>query len=531
MLEKNKMKLSELYTELRKEYDEVEHNNDMFIFPKKSINIKNKGTIKFIKKSSDGKYYAECKEEIVLKMTPDHKMTLTNGQDVEAKELVLGDKIYGSEDGSKVYEVSSIKTDDVKWYSYDVTTESAHFMANGLYSHNCRSWLSDLWEDNVYPVDKPFYWQEITEANEQFKGAYDKNFDYSRGFGEYSPIPLDKHVVLNFRGNSGWVVAHDEKTITIREPKVYGRWNMGVVTLNIPKVALDAKEKGIDFWENLDKYLELVRRSLLFRWETLKDLCHAYNSPILWMHGGYDRADANATLEEIHKAHPGRSSISVGFVGLSETCWIVKGVPNTSDEGMDFSKQILAFMNKKCDEWKPVDHVNYSIYGTPEESTTKKFAECLSTYGFIEHVNDKGYVVNSYHIDPKEHIDAFKKLKIESEYLSLCKGGAISYIEVAPLFKNKQALLSLITYIWETIAYGEINTKIDICYACGYEGEIPLIKTGAAKFQFKCPHCGNEDESKMSCTRRTCGYPGEANNGNMNSGRLDDIYNRWVHVS
>ena len=233
----------------------------------------------------------------------------------------------------------------------------------------------------------------------------------------------------------------------------------------------------------------------------------------------------------VMKHEPAFTSISLGYVGLYETCMALTGESNTSAKGQKTSSKILQYLNKKCEEWKEEDHLGYSIYGTPEEALTYKFASALAKdFGLIEHITDKEYVVNSYHVDPREDIDAFLKLKIEGQYLALSSGGAVSYIETPDMQKNPEAIIVVIQYIHEHIMYAEVNTKLDTCYNCGYQGELKMIKTENGDFRFVCPVCGCDDPDKQLVTRRICGYMGVVNAGNVNKGRGDDIFNRTLHL-
>ena len=244
-----------------------------------------------------------------------------------------------------------------------------------------------------------------------------------------------------------------------------------------------------------------------------------------------EESEIDEKLISLMEKYPQRASISLGFVGLYETCVALIGQSNTTDEGRKLSKEILAYMNQKCYYWKEQDKINYSIYGTPEEALTYKFALAnRRDFGLIEHITDKDYVVNSYHVDPRETIDAFTKLEIEGEYLALSAGGAVSYVETGDLTKNIEVIVKIIQWMYEHIVYAEINRIVGVCYECGHEGDMQLVKTENGVFQFICPHCGNTDDSKMNVKARLCGYLGQVNAGNTNKGRMDDIYNRKIHL-
>ena len=408
----------------------------------------------------------------------------------------------------------------------------------------CRSFLAPIWEERRYPRNTKFYWQYVTSNNIQYEGAPGRNIDFNRKI-EYSVLPhfdANCDIAINFRGNTGWLKETTDEEVVVLQPIVYGRFNMGVVTVNLPHCALSAvksvKDNNMDskylkdeFYRILDERLEICHKALLTRWESVKNI-KAKNSPILWQHGALARLDEEDTIGDwVMKHEPAFTSISLGYVGLYETCMALTGESNTSAKGQKTSSKILQYLNKKCEEWKEEDHLGYSIYGTPEEALTYKFASALAKdFGLIEHITDKEYVVNSYHVDPREDIDAFLKLKIEGQYLALSSGGAVSYIETPDMQKNPEAIVVVIQYIHEHIMYAEVNTKLDTCYNCGYQGELKMIKTENGDFRFVCPVCGCDDPDKQLVTRRICGYMGVVNAGNVNKGRGDDIFNRTLHL-
>lgn len=408
----------------------------------------------------------------------------------------------------------------------------------------CRSFLAPIWEERRYPRNTKFYWQYVTSNNIQYEGAPGRNIDFNRKI-EYSVLPhfdANCDIAINFRGNTGWLKETTDEEVVVLQPIVYGRFNMGVVTVNLPHCALSAvksvKDNNMDskylkdeFYRILDERLEICHKALLTRWESVKNI-KAKNSPILWQHGALARLDEEDTIGDwVMKHEPAFTSISLGYVGLYETCMALTGESNTSVKGQKTSSKILQYLNKKCEEWKEEDHLGYSIYGTPEEALTYKFASALAKdFGLIEHITDKEYVVNSYHVDPREDIDAFLKLKIEGQYLALSSGGAVSYIETPDMQKNPEAIIVVIQYIHEHIMYAEVNTKLDTCYNCGYQGELKMIKTENGDFRFVCPVCGCDDPDKQLVTRRICGYMGVVNAGNVNKGRGDDIFNRTLHL-
>ena len=431
-------------------------------------------------------------------------------------------------------------------------------------SMGCRSLLGPTWELKTYPVNTKFYYVSAFDkiidypkcdiSKEYFEGLTLENMSntdfencaYPYGhFVEaksFESLPNGKYPIglyrINFRGNTGWLIEKNDTEVKICEPIVYGRWNNGVITINIPHVALEAKkeveENGGDpvdkFFEIFTERMELVHEGLKVRYDYCKNIV-AKNSPILWQHGALARMDENKTLGEYMEEHPTLCTISVGYVGLYETCEALIGESNTTENGRALSKRILEYMNTLCNTWKANDKINYAIYGTPEESLTYKFAMAnRKDFGLIDKVTDKDYVVNSYHVDPREEIDAFKKIKIEGEYLALSSGGAVSYVEILDHTYNVEAIISIIQWMHKNIVYAEFNKKIAVCHVCGHEGGIELIKTENGDFKFICPNCGNSDDNKMDVTARLCGYLGKVNAGNTNKGRLDDIYNRVVHT-
>lgn len=408
----------------------------------------------------------------------------------------------------------------------------------------CRSFLSPVWELRTYQRDKEFYWQYTDKNNVYYDGAPGKNINFNKKLN-HSKLPdfdSKKEVAVLFRGNTGWITKTTENEVEILQPIVYGRFNMGVVSINLPHVALSAvksvKENNIDstylmkeFYRILDERLEICHKALLVRWNSVKNI-KAKNSPLLWQYGALARLDENDKVGDwIMKHEPAYTSISLGYMGLYETCVALIGESNTTLRGQETSKKILQYLNDKCNEWKEVDKIGYSIYGTPAENLTGKFASSLQKdFGLIKDITDKDYVVNSYHVDPRENIDAFSKLTIEGNYLALSSGGAVSYIETSDMQKNPEAVVSVIQHMHNTIMYSELNTKLDSCNNCGYQGELKITKTKDGDFRFTCPRCGCDDPDKQLITRRICGYLGTVNGGNSNKGRLDDIYHRVVHL-
>ena len=292
----------------------------------------------------------------------------------------------------------------------------------------------------------------------------------------------------------------DPKT---NEPKYYGRFNQGVVTINLPDVGLSADHDFDKFWDIFETRLELCHRALRLRHQRLKGTL-SDASPIHWQHGALARLAKGETIDRL--LYNGYSTLSLGYAGLYECVKAMTGKSHTDPEAKDFALAIMQKMNDKCAEWKAAENIDYSLYGTPIESTTYKFAKALQKrFGVIEGVTDKNYITNSYHVHVSEHINAFDKLKFESEFQRLSPGGAISYIEVANLTNNIPAVISVMQYIYDNIMYAELNTKSDYCQVCGWDGEIQIKENEDGKLIWTCPNCGNTDKNKMNIARRTCG--------------------------
>ena len=308
------------------------------------------------------------------------------------------------------------------------------------------------------------------------------------------------------------------------KPKYYGRFNQGVVTINLVDVACSSKGDEKKFWEIFDERLELCHKALRCRHERLKGTL-SDAAPILWQYGALARLEKGETIDKL--LYGGYSTISLGYAGLYECVRYMKGVSHTDEHGKDFALAVMQHMNDKCAEWKADENIDYSLYGTPLESTTYKFAKCLQRrFGVIEGVTDKGYITNSYHVHVSEEIDAFTKLKFESEFQQLSPGGAISYIEVPNMQDNLQAVIRVMQYIYDHIMYAELNTKSDYCQECGYDGEIMIVEDDG-KLVWECPHCGNRDPEKLNVARRTCGYIGTQF---WNQGRTEEIRDRVLHL-
>ena len=306
--------------------------------------------------------------------------------------------------------------------------------------------------------------------------------------------------------------------------KYYGRFNQGVVTINLPDVALSSGGDEDKFWSILDERLELCHRALMCRHERLKGTISDV-SPILWQYGALARLEKGEVIDKL--LFNGYSTISLGYAGLNECVKYMTGKSHTDPEAKPFALQIMTRLNDACKTWKAASNIDFSLYGTPLESTTYKFAKALQRrFGVIPGVTDKNYITNSYHVHVTEEINAFDKLQFESEFQALSPGGAISYIEVPNMQNNLTAVLRVIQFIYENIIYAELNTKSDYCQVCGWDGEIEIVEEGD-KLVWKCPQCGNTDQSKMNVARRTCGYIGSQF---WNQGRTQEIRDRVLHL-
>lgn len=308
------------------------------------------------------------------------------------------------------------------------------------------------------------------------------------------------------------------------KPKYYGRFNQGVVTINLVDVALSSGGDTTKFWDIFDERLELCHRALRARHERLKGTPSDV-APILWQYGALGRLKKGEPIDKL--LYGGYSTISLGYAGLYECVKYMTGKSHTDDAAKPFALSVMQRMNDKCNEWKKAENIDYSPYGTPLESTTYKFAKALQKrFGIIEGITDKNYITNSYHVHVAEDIDAFTKLKFESEFQKLSPGGAISYVEVPNMQDNLEAVMSLLGFIYDNIMYAELNTKSDYCQECGYDGEIKIVKD-KGKLLWKCPKCGNTDQSKLNVARRTCGYIGTQF---WNQGRTQEIADRVLHL-
>lgn len=310
------------------------------------------------------------------------------------------------------------------------------------------------------------------------------------------------------------------------QPKYYGRFNQGVVTINLPYIALMAKGNLDDFWHHFDEKLELCHKALQQRHErltgTLSDA-----APILWQHGALARLNKGEKIDKF--LHGGYSTISLGYAGLWECVYALNGHKLTEPEGEALGLKIMQTLNEYTAKWKAAENIDYSLYGTPMESTTYKFAKALQRdFGIIEGVSDRNFITNSYHVHVEEKIDAFSKLAFESKFQKLSPGGAISYVETPNMQDNPKAVLEVMKFIYDNIMYAELNTKSDYCQECGYDGEIKIIEDDKKKLIWECPNCGNRNFNKMNIARRVCGYIGS---NEVNQGRLQEYEKRVIHLT
>lgn len=380
-----------------------------------------------------------------------------------------------------------------------------------------------LEEDNVHKGDKYYYLTELAAKCTAKRMVPDyisekKMLEYK---GDCFPCMGCRSFLTPDRTTENLANANN----WIKGKKYYGRFNQGVVTINLADVGLSANKDFDKFWKIFDERLELCHRALQIRHNrllgTLSDV-----SPIHWQHGGLARLKKGEKIDKL--LYDGYSTISLGYAGLYECVLAMTGKSHTTDEAKPFALEIMQHMNDKCTEWKEAENIDYSLYGSPIESTTYKFAKCLKKrFGVIPGITDRNYITNSYHVVVTEKIDAFNKLKFESEFQRLSPGGAISYVEIPNLTNNVEAVLSVIKFIYDNIMYAELNTKCDYCQVCGYDGEIQIVKDDDGKLVWECPNCKNRDKSKMNIVRRTCGYLGT---NDWNQGRTQEIKERVVHL-
>ncbi len=326
------------------------------------------------------------------------------------------------------------------------------------------------------------------------------------------------------RSGNGWNNVANAQNYVPGKPKYYGRFNQGVVTINLPDVALSSGGEPDKFWKIFDERLELCHRALQYRHNRLKGTL-SDAAPILWQYGALARLKKGEPIDKL--LYGGYSTISLGYAGLYECCKYMTGKSHTDPAAKPFALSVMQHMNDKCNEWKNAENIDYSLYGTPLESTTYKFAKCLQKrFGIVPGITDRNYITNSYHVHVTEQIDAFTKLKFESEFQRLSPGGAISYVEVPNMQDNLEAVIKVMQFIYDNIMYAELNTKSDYCQVCGYDGEIKIVEDDG-KLVWECPHCHNRDQSKLNVARRTCGYIGTQF---WNQGRTAEIKDRVLHL-
>ena len=326
------------------------------------------------------------------------------------------------------------------------------------------------------------------------------------------------------RSGTGWNNVANAKNYVPGKPKYYGRFNQGVVTINLPDVALSSGGEPDKFWKIFDERLELCHRALQYRHNRLKGTL-SDAAPILWQYGALARLKKGEPIDKL--LYGGYSTISLGYAGLYECCKYMTGKSHTDPAAKPFALSVMQHMNDKCNEWKNAENIDYSLYGTPLESTTYKFAKCLQKrFGIVPGITDRNYITNSYHVHVTEQIDAFTKLKFESGFQRLSPGGAISYVEVPNMQDNLEAVIKVMQFIYDNIMYAELNTKSDYCQVCGYDGEIKIVEDDG-KLVWECPHCHNRDQSKLNVARRTCGYIGTQF---WNQGRTAEIKDRVLHL-
>lgn len=392
-----------------------------------------------------------------------------------------------------------------------------------------------LEEDNVYEDSKYYYLTQMAAKctarrlvpdyiSEKKMKEYKLSKGEKEGEGDTFTCMGCRSFLTPDRSGNGFNNVARAKNYEPNKPKYYGRFNQGVVTINLPDVALSAGRDMDKFWKIFDERLELCHRALRARHDRLRGTL-SDAAPILWQYGALARLDKGEVIDPL--LYGGYSTISLGYAGLYECVKAMTGHSHTDKEATPFALQVMQHMNDKCTEWKEAEDIDYSLYGTPLESTTYKFAKALQRrFGVIPGITDKGYITNSYHVHVAEEIDAFQKLQFESEFQRLSPGGAISYVEVPNMQDNIEAVLSVMQFIYDHIMYAELNTKSDFCQECGYDGEIHIVEEDG-KLVWECPHCGNRDQTKMNVARRTCGYIGTQF---WNQGRTQEIKDRVLHL-
>ena len=391
-------------------------------------------------------------------------------------------------------------------------------------------------EDNIHEDSKYFYLTQLAAKCTAKRMVPDyisakkmKELKLSKGEkpgeGDVFTCMRCRSFLTPDRSGNGFNNVAKAKNYDPNKPKYYGRFNQGVVTINLVDVACSSHRDMDKFWDILDERLELCHRALRCRHERLLGTTSDV-APILWQYGALARLAPGETIDKL--LYGGYSTISLGYAGLYEMCVYMTGKSHTDPEAKPFAKAVMQRLNDACAKWKAAEDIDYSVYGTPLESTTYKFAKCLQKrFGIIKGVTDHNYITNSYHVNVREKIDAFTKLKFESEFQPLSPGGAISYIEVPNMQDNIPAVVSVMQFIYDNIMYAELNTKSDYCMVCGYDGEIQIKEDKNGKLIWVCPNCGNTDQSKMSVARRTCGYIGTQF---WNQGRTQEIRDRVLHL-
>lgn len=383
-------------------------------------------------------------------------------------------------------------------------------------------------EDNIHP-DSKYYWLTELAAKCTAKRlvpdyiSIKKMKEYKNG-DTYPCMGCRSFLTPDRFTDAGLGNIANAKNYNPHKHKYYGRFNMGVVTINLVDAACSSGRDMDKFWNILNERLELCHKALRLRYEHLLGTPSDV-APILWQDGGLARLKHGETIDKL--LTDGYATISLGYAGLAECVYYMLGENHTEPRGKDFGIKVMQALNNACNKWKTDENIDYSVYGTPLESTTYKFAKCLQRrFGVIENVTDHNYITNSYHINVRQNINAFDKLTKEAEFQALSPGGAISYVEVPDMQDNIPAILAVIKHIYNTILYAELNTKSDLCEKCGYDGEIKVVKKNG-KLIWRCPKCGNEDQNTMHVTRRTCGYIGTQY---WNQGRTQEIADRVLHL-
>ena len=392
-----------------------------------------------------------------------------------------------------------------------------------------------LEEDNIHPDDPYFYLTKLAAKctakrmvpdyiSEKKMREYKLSKGETEGHGDVYTCMGCRSFLTPDRSGNGYDNVAKAKNYEPGKPKYYGRFNQGVVTINLPDVALSSNGNMDEFWKIFDERLELCHKALRCRHERLLGTT-SDAAPILWQYGALARLDKGEKIDKL--LYGGYSTISLGYAGLYECTKFMTGHSHTDKEATPFALSVMQHMNDKCAEWKAAENIDYSLYGTPLESTTYKFAKCLQRrFGIIPGITDKNYITNSYHVHVTEKIDAFTKLKFESEFQRLSPGGAISYVEVPNMQDNLEAVVRVMQFIYENIMYAELNTKSDYCQVCGYDGEIKIVEDDG-KLVWECPNCGNRDQNKLNVARRTCGY---ICTQLWNQGRTQEIKDRVLHL-